>query len=69
MRHRALEHQSARAQVDKALDKYLPKKGKLAKAMRYSVFAGGKRFRPILCLAAAQAWARTLQKFYLLLVL
>ncbi len=25
------------------------------KAMRYSLFAGGKRLRPILCLAAAEA--------------
>ncbi|MGB9613681.1 MAG: polyprenyl synthetase family protein [Candidatus Margulisiibacteriota bacterium] len=41
--------------VDKELDKYLPKQGKLARAMRYSVFAGGKRFRPILCLATAKA--------------
>jgi len=37
------------------LDKYLPKKGKLAKAMRYSLFAGGKRLRPLLCLATAKA--------------
>jgi len=42
-------------EVNKALDRYLPKKGKLAQAMRYSVFAGGKRFRPILCVATAQA--------------
>jgi geranylgeranyl diphosphate synthase type II len=41
--------------VERALDKYLPRKGKLARAMRYSVFAGGKRFRPMLCLAAAKA--------------
>ncbi|MFH1576885.1 MAG: polyprenyl synthetase family protein [Candidatus Margulisiibacteriota bacterium] len=41
--------------VERALAKYLPKKGKLASAMRYSVFAGGKRFRPFLCLAAARA--------------
>jgi len=41
--------------IDKALDQYLPRMGKLAKAMRYSVFAGGKRFRPILCLATAKA--------------
>ena len=27
----------------------------LARSMRYSVFAGGKRLRPILCLAAAEA--------------
>ncbi len=32
----------------------LSRKGKLAKAMRYSVFAGGKRFRPLLCLATAK---------------
>ncbi len=41
--------------VDKQLDRFLPKKGKLARAMRYSVFAGGKRFRPFLCLATARA--------------
>ncbi|MBU1617012.1 MAG: polyprenyl synthetase family protein [Candidatus Margulisbacteria bacterium] len=39
--------------IDQALDKYLPKRGKLARAMRYSIFAGGKRFRPLLCLATA----------------
>jgi geranylgeranyl diphosphate synthase, type II len=44
--------------VDKALDTFLPKstaKPKtIHKAMRYSIFAGGKRLRPILCLAAAE---------------
>jgi geranylgeranyl diphosphate synthase type II len=48
-----------RKEVDKALEKYLPlEKGSLAvhiKAMRYSLFAGGKRVRPILCLAAAES--------------
>jgi geranylgeranyl diphosphate synthase type II len=48
-----------RKQVDAALDSFLPEeKGTLAehiKAMRYSLFAGGKRVRPILCLAAAEA--------------
>jgi geranylgeranyl diphosphate synthase type II len=47
------------AEVDAALDAFLPKaKEKPATihaAMRYSVFAGGKRLRPILCLAAAEA--------------
>lgn len=47
------------AHVDAALDKYLPKETELPhilhKAMRYSVFAGGKRVRPILMLAACQA--------------
>ena len=48
--------------VDRALDRYLPKKGKLARAMRYSVFAGGKRFRPLLCMAAAEALGRGSRK-------
>lgn len=45
--------------VDTALDKYLPPEDELPfslhKAMRYSVFAGGKRVRPILMLAACEA--------------
>ncbi|MDD5382274.1 MAG: polyprenyl synthetase family protein [Candidatus Margulisbacteria bacterium] len=41
--------------VDHELSRYLPTKGKLARAMCYSVFAGGKRFRPLLCLATARA--------------
>src|SRR5437660_12118170 len=45
--------------IDRALDRSLPKTGTqpvtLHKAMRYSLFAGGKRLRPILCLAAAEA--------------
>ncbi|MFA4905391.1 MAG: polyprenyl synthetase family protein [Candidatus Margulisiibacteriota bacterium] len=40
--------------IDQALNRYLPKRGELAKAMRYSVFAGGKRFRPILVMEAAR---------------
>jgi geranylgeranyl diphosphate synthase type II len=47
------------ALVDKALGKFLPKATvkppTLHKAMRYSLFAGGKRLRPILALAAAEA--------------
>ena len=47
------------ARVDAALDIVLPKEtdvpGSVHKAMRYSVFAGGKRLRPILALAACQA--------------
>ncbi len=46
-------------EIDRALDRYLPKPSTkpatLHKAMRYSLFAGGKRLRPILCLAAAEA--------------
>ena len=45
--------------VDRALDRFLPKASvapaTIHKAMRYSLFAGGKRLRPILCLAAAEA--------------
>jgi len=48
-----------RKQVDSALERYLPREdSSLAehiKAMRYSLFAGGKRVRPILCLAAAES--------------
>ena len=46
-------------EVDRALDRFLPKASvppaTIHKAMRYSLFAGGKRLRPILCLAAADA--------------
>ena len=45
--------------VNRALDGYLPadtvKPATIHKAMRYSLFAGGKRMRPALCLAAAAA--------------
>lgn len=45
--------------INKALEAYLPKESKypplIHQAMRYSVFAGGKRLRPILTLAAAEA--------------
>ena len=44
------------------LDRYLPRGGKLAQAMRYSMFAGGKRFRPLLCLAAAKALGKEPKK-------
>jgi geranylgeranyl diphosphate synthase type II len=47
------------AAVNAALDRYLPpaktRPATLHKAMRYSLFAGGKRMRPALCLAAAAA--------------
>ena len=46
-------------EVDRSLDRFLPKASAppatLHRAMRYSLFAGGKRLRPILCLAAAEA--------------
>jgi len=45
--------------VDRSLDGFLPKArtrpATVHEAMRYSLFAGGKRLRPILCLAASEA--------------
>lgn len=47
------------AEVDAALDGFLPaaaaRPATIHRAMRYAVFAGGKRLRPALCLAAAEA--------------
>lgn len=44
--------------VDEALERFFPASPRLEKtvveAARYSLFAGGKRVRPILCLAAAE---------------
>ncbi len=49
--------------VNRALDRFLPlestKPATIHKAMRYSLFAGGKRMRPALCLAAAEACGGT----------
>jgi len=51
--------------VDRALDGFLPKAAvkpaTMHKAMRYSLFAGGKRLRPVLCLAAAEACGGALE--------
>ena len=45
--------------VDQVLDKWVPAEStdpaSIHKAMRYSLFAGGKRIRPILAIAAARA--------------
>src|SRR5215472_18351376 len=47
------------AAVDVALDRFLPAENErpetLHRAMRYSVFAGGKRLRPVLVIAGAEA--------------
>jgi geranylgeranyl diphosphate synthase, type II len=49
---------SRQKQVDTALDRLLPRASTRPKtiheAMRYSIFAGGKRLRPVICLAAAE---------------
>lgn len=53
--------ESRRAEIDAALDRYLPKcpacPAIVDEAMRYSVFAGGKRLRPVLTLASAECVA------------
>src|SRR5438105_659905 len=47
--------------VDAALQRFLPEENapppSIHKAMRYSVFAGGKRVRPILCMEAARIFS------------
>jgi geranylgeranyl diphosphate synthase type II len=48
---------SSRHQVEEVLNQVLPAENtspaRLHQAMRYAVFSGGKRLRPVLCLAAA----------------
>ncbi len=50
------------ALIDKALNQLLPKESispsVMHKSMRYSVFAGGKRLRPILVIAAAEIFGK-----------
>jgi len=51
--------EAGRSRVDAALERYLPEETAypeaLTRAMRYSVFSGGKRFRPVLSLATYEA--------------
>jgi len=51
--------ESRRLIVEDALEAALPEEvgpvAEVVEAMRYSLFAGGKRLRPVLCLAAAEA--------------
>ena len=55
-----------RKQVDAALERLLPEQGdhppKVHEAMRYSVFAGGKRLRPLLALFACEAVGGNLEE-------
>ena len=50
--------ESKKGMVDEALDSFLPGESGISpeifESVRYSVFAGGKRIRPILCMAAAE---------------
>ncbi|AXC09745.1 Octaprenyl diphosphate synthase [Acidisarcina polymorpha] len=51
--------------TDRALDRLLPSETRVPtaihQAMRHSVFAGGKRLRPVLCIEAARMVAGTLE--------
>ena len=51
--------EARRLMVEEALEVALPQEdgpaSRVVEAMRYSLFAGGKRLRPILCLAASEA--------------
>ena len=51
--------------VDTALNRFLPKTSAkpstIHRAMRYSLFAGGKRMRPVLCVAATEACGQSRQ--------
>jgi geranylgeranyl diphosphate synthase type II len=68
MKTQSLERRMALvgARVDRALHGFLPPErtapGDLHKAMRYSVFAGGKRLRPFLCIGAAELCGGTAAK-------
>jgi geranylgeranyl diphosphate synthase, type II len=50
-----------RALIEKALERIIPPENtqpsSIHRAMRYSVFAGGKRLRPVLCVEAARMFA------------
>ena len=54
--------ETCRGDIDAALDRFLPRPPAcppvLSEAMRYSALAGGKRLRPVLALAAADAVSR-----------
>src|SRR3989338_4842005 len=62
-RPRASKLSAWAAQVDAALAKAIPSAGHappvLAEAMRYCLFPGGKRYRPLLTLAACEAVGAT----------
>ncbi len=51
--------EAKRKLIDEALEKYLPPfhglEGRVVESARYSLFAGGKRLRPILCIASHEA--------------
>src|SRR5208282_1201156 len=56
--------EQGRARTDAALDRLIPRESQppasIHKAMRHSVFAGGKRLRPVLCMEAGRMIAGSL---------
>lgn len=62
--------QEKAAIVNKELEQIMPDGDRypasIHQAMRYSIFAGGKRLRPILCLAAAEAVSKDAAQLHLL---
>jgi geranylgeranyl diphosphate synthase type II len=58
--------EQGRARTDAALDRLIPLETEhpvsIHKAMRHSVFAGGKRLRPVLCMEAGRMVAGSLPK-------
>lgn len=59
MNHLPETLKSQQTAIQEALDRILPvaegRTARLHEAMRYSVFAGGKRLRPVLCITACEA--------------
>jgi geranylgeranyl diphosphate synthase type II len=55
---------SRRWRIEEALSIYLPEatSNVLADAMRYAIFSGGKRIRPLLCIASAEACGGTIEQ-------
>src|SRR3984885_10800785 len=53
--------ESDRAAIEAALERFLPpvdiQPSSIHEAMRYSVFAGGKRLRPIMCIESARMFS------------
>lgn len=52
--------------VNEALDWFCPNVGVLREAMRYSLLAGGKRIRPLLCIGAIEAVGGDPEEFMVL---
>src|SRR3984957_15966416 len=58
-------YQADHAAVEATLEKLMPRENaepsSIHRAMRYSVFAGGKRIRPILCIEAARLFSEEIE--------